>query len=220
MRSTRMQACVYTVLAMGSVAWALAIDWLAGNASVFARAAATALAPSLVLVATPWIARWLAFASGPRLRSARALARTRSRSDKRGSSYVRAVSWSALLASVTVVVVEWGPRKTFLGRVFAVETGMSVDEVEAIMAGYMRGAGPAWQLPATDPLVGDAATETELAQASSEAYREPDHGGSRERQRFTGVMLYRWSNDARFNADWGDIRFVDGRVVSVKFWPD
>jgi hypothetical protein len=34
------------------------------------------------------------------------------------------------------------------------------------------------------------------------------------------AMVFRHSDDARFNSDWGVVRFAEGRVVEVRFDPD
>jgi hypothetical protein len=127
---------------------------------------------------------------------------------------------------VLVVLVPWNERKRFVHDVFSVRVGMSVDEVEAVMGGYIKGAGAAWHLPqAPDPRVRHAydpadAAAVELAQARFDSYRAADYPTDVDRHYFTGTMTYRWSERAAFNADWGPIEFVAGRVVNVNFMPD
>lgn len=38
--------------------------------------------------------------------------------------------------------------------------------------------------------------------------------------RTPGMLVFRHSDDARFNSDWGMVTFVDGRVTKVAFSPD
>jgi hypothetical protein len=132
----------------------------------------------------------------------------------------------AFVASVVVAYVPWNPRKHFVRDVFSVRAGMSVDEVEAILGGYIKGAGPQWPLPeAPDPIVRGLdephrPTATEHARAAAAAYREPQYPAGAERRHVTGIMTYRWSTEPAHNADWGQVHFVDGKVVKVEFLPD
>jgi hypothetical protein len=162
----------------------------------------------------------------PRIRSPRVRAKTLARWQRQHRLPVgRAAAWCALVFGVLVITVEWNPRKTFVRRVRSIREGMSVDEVEVVMARYMKGAGGQWQVPALVPVVRDADDEPQTAamaaaDAAFAAYREPDYGDRAQRHCFSGTMIYRWSTDARFNADWGCIRYADGRVVAVEFWAD
>jgi hypothetical protein len=71
---------------------------------------------------------------------------------------------------------------------------MTVPQVERIMGKYMKGRGSKWGQPeSTYPI--DSAHAT-------------------------GVMTYRWSNEAQFDSDWGVVRFENGKVVSTDFEPD
>lgn len=136
------------------------------------------------------------------------------------------VSWGALLLCVTVILVPWTDRKRFVNDVFSVRPGMSIDDVEAVMAGYMKGAGGQWHLPeGPDPVVRgpedpEDAAETETARALFDSYREPQYPAGQARRHFTGSVVYRWSNHSGANADWGLVQFADGKVVKVQFLPD
>jgi hypothetical protein len=79
-----------------------------------------------------------------------------------------------------------------------VRPGMTVDEVEAVMGGYIKGMGQKW------------------GGAGNSAYPE-----GAERDRATGIMTYRWNDsNPAYNADWGQVTFEHGRVVKVEFLPD
>lgn len=138
----------------------------------------------------------------------------------------RGMSWGAFLLGVLVVLVPWNPRKRFVHDVFSVRAGMSFDEVEAVMAGYIRGAGAQWQFPQSpaprvrEPGDPEDAAGAERARAVVDAYREPEDLDDEERRHFTGNMIYRWSTSAEYNADWGQVAFRNGRVVKVEFLPD
>lgn len=144
----------------------------------------------------------------------------------RTNASVKWLSWSAVLAGVLVVLVPWNQRKRFVHDVHSVRVGMSVDEVEAILGGYIHGAGPKWQgPPGPDPLVRGLddpqdPTATEQAEAAFAAYPEPEYPAGPARRHATGVMTYRWSTDWKYDSDWGLVHFLVGRVVKVEFLPD
>lgn len=114
--------------------------------------------------------------------------------------------WQLITVGVVVggVLLLWWnpfhPRKRFLHDLYSVQTGMTVDEVEAIMGGYMKGWGARFH-------------------PGVENYEPPEYPTGPDRASVTGTMTYRWSAGA-FDADWGQIRFSSGRVVEVEFHPD
>jgi hypothetical protein len=104
---------------------------------------------------------------------------------------------SVLAAALVVAMLAspWHSRKRFIWDLYSVQTGMTVDEVEAIMGRYTKGAGKKWG-------------------QSAAAFPEGE-----ERDRATGIMTYRW-NDSDYDSDWGQVKFEQGRVVGVEFLPD
>jgi hypothetical protein len=219
-RWSGLKTFIHFVVAIGSVAWTIFFDRITGNAWLSPIAIAVALAPILVVLGAPHLSR----IGSPRIRSARVRARMllRRRTEYQ-LSVGRSVCWCALIISVIVLRVEWHPQKTFLRHLWSVREGMSVDDVEFIMGRYMKGAGASWHLPEFDPLVRGAepvGAEVEGQHARSIPYRQPSYGHGENRRRFSGVMIYRWSTEAKFNADWGHITFAEGVVVKVKFYGD
>jgi len=193
---------VFAVLATLAVAWVVALESLFAAAWLSPVGWALAMSPAILLVLftlTPVYAK---------------------------QSKVRWIAFGAFLLGVLVVLVPWNARKRFVHDVFSVRAGISVDEVEAIMGGYIKGAGAAWHLPhAPDPRVRppdepEDAAEGELARATFESYRAPDYPTGVDRDYYTGTMIYRWSTRPEYNADWGAIEFVAGKVVKVDFLPD
>ena len=120
------------------------------------------------LIALPWLLGWLVDGRRERIRS----------------------GTSCLVALVTLTalhLVPWSSRKPFLQDLRRVQPGMTLTQVEEIMAGYRRGSGVR-----TDegPLF------------------------------LSDAVIYRHSDEARFNRDWGIVRFERDRVVSVEFSAD
>jgi len=193
---------VYGLVATIAVGWVVALDVLVAASWLHPIGWALALAPVTILV----------------LVSPTPLHRTKPKA--------KWVSSGALLLSVLVVLVPWNPRKRFVHDVFSVRAGMSVDEVEAVMVGYIKGVGAKWQIPqGPDPLVRgpddpEDAAAAERARAAFDTYREPECPAGEDRLHVTGTMTYRWSTDANYDADWGQVEFVDGKVVKVEFLPD
>lgn len=184
------------IAAVTAVAWVVAVEWLFAAAWLSPVGWALAMAPATLLLLwtlTP------VHANRPE---------------------VRWFACRVVLLCVLVVLLPWNDRKQFVHDVYSVRAGMSVDEVEAVMGGYIKGAGAAWQVPEVpDPRVSDVPAAV-VVQSSFDAYREPAYPDAWEREHFTGTMIYRWSTRAAFNADWGSIAFVDGKVVEVGFLPD
>ena len=120
----------------------------------------------------------------------------------------------ALVLGVLVVLAPWNGRKRFVHDVFSVREGMSVDEVETVMGAYIKGVGPKWEPP---PEHGELRGREADASPTN---REPEYPDGYSRRHFTGTMTYRWSTAASYDADWGQVHFVDGKVVKVEFLPD
>jgi hypothetical protein len=128
----------------------------------------------------------------------------------------RAVRWGsggAVLLAVLVVLAPWNARKRFVDDLFSVQQGMSVDDVEARLGRYHRGPGAKWRVP----------PEPESAKRDADDRDDPNDPHDPEgiaRRPFTGTRTYRWSTAAQYDSDWGQVRFVNGRVVHVAFLPD
>ncbi len=187
------------------LAWAAIVDWWWAAAWLDPVGSVLALGPAVILA----LFKVAAMMSG-----------------LKPSLEAKTVSLVSLFLAVLLVVSPWNARKCFLSNLFLVRIGMTVDEVESIMRGYIKGAGPAWQLPReADPRIPSPGEAEEAAYADAakwrfRTYSEPRYGGDEEKNLFTGAMIYRWSTDAGHNSDWGYINFVVGKVTSVKFWKD
>jgi hypothetical protein len=99
---------------------------------------------------------------------------------------------------VSVRFVDWNSRKPFLKDLGRIEEGMTVSQVDQIMAGYERGPeadGP----PVLEQAV-DSSTTTDQAGRTWVTYRHTAEG---------------WGN-----SDWGVVGFQDGVVFETRFLPD
>lgn len=184
-----------------AVAWVVALELVITAAWLHPIGWALALAPAALLVVVTCTPPW---ATKPR---------------------ARWLSAGSLLLGALVVLVPWNGRKQFVHDVFSVRVGMTVDEVETVMAGYIKGAGPQWQMPEEPGPRVRATDEREEEPAPRDApavppYREPGYPSGPARRHFTGTMTYRWSTAASYNADWGLVHFVDGKVAKVEFLAD
>lgn len=137
----------------------------------------------------------------------------------------RAIGVGAAGLAIFFLFVPWHPRKVFVARLYSIEEGMTVDEVEAILGGYTKGHG--WAIPDQPPphdLGSPEETERvtqELLRDAEARYRPPEYPDGEARAHATGTMIYRWNTtSASYNADWGQVEFVDGKVVAVEFRPD
>lgn len=108
----------------------------------------------------------------------------------------------------------WGPRGAFLADLDRVKPGMTEPEVEAILGKYMRGSG--WRLP--PEAVPERGELVELGPGGPRSYGyRTDAAGQLE---IAGTVIYRHSDEAAYNSDWGIVTYRDGRVVGVEFSPD
>jgi hypothetical protein len=104
-----------------------------------------------------------------------------------------------IVALFSIRLVDWNSRKPFLKDLYRVREGMTVEQVEQIMGHYMGGTG--WPACPLGLPAGTSGAETEeLALPDRLVYRHTDEG---------------WGN-----SDWGEIRFVEGRVEEIRFLPD
>jgi hypothetical protein len=188
---------------------------------VFGLAVAAAVAAFFDLLAAgrePWIVIGIAVVFG----SPAAIAAWTLRSARMKAAYA---ATTALL--VVLAFVGWHPRKRFVHDLDSLTPGMTVDEVEAVMGRYLKGAGAKWTVPdgPAPPVLGPGeapSPETEAAaRRAQESYEPPAYPTGAERAHVTGTMTYRWCDDDwAYDSDWGCVTFKDGRVVSVAFYPD
>lgn len=118
-----------------------------------------------------------------------------------------------LLGLATLYLVDWTTRKPFLRDLDRVEVGMTRAEVHEVMGRWSTGTG--WRIPRAPPPkvtaegedppdmseYGDPETWPEVTLKSAEVYRHCTTG-------------------ARFNSDWGVVRYRLGRVYETEFMPD
>jgi hypothetical protein len=106
--------------------------------------------------------------------------------------------------------VPWNSRKGFVRDLDRVRIGMTAEEVDAIMGKYMKGTG--W--PAGPETTAHVLTEVNSGNVTN-TYTTPE--GELGIQ---DSVVYRHSNGAEFNSDWGVVTLKDGRVVRTHFSPD
>ena len=113
-----------------------------------------------------------------------------------------------LLLAWVMYLVPWTSRKPFLRALDQVVVGMDETEVRAVMGDYLEGTGwPDLSNEPAEPVGGDGEPRT----VSVETHGELEIDGS---------LVFRHSNDGRFNADWGIVEFDGGRVSGVRFSAD
>lgn len=99
--------------------------------------------------------------------------------------------------TVLLALLPWNPRKRFVRTLLAVQPGMTVAQVDALLADYLLGAGAKWQ---AGGVAGEPSTLDEQG---------------------AGTRIYRWNDhDGAYDSDWGMVTFVAGRVSMVEFLPD
>jgi hypothetical protein len=96
----------------------------------------------------------------------------------------------------SVRFVDWNSRKPFLRKFYSLQEGMTAEEVDQIMSGYMKanGGGPP---------------------QSQDQYEFDEQG-----EIVTGWVTYRHTNEGWGDSDWGVVTFENGRVVHRRFLPD
>jgi hypothetical protein len=95
----------------------------------------------------------------------------------------------------SVRFVDWNSRKPFLREFYSLQEGMTAEEVDQIMSGYMKAHGGG--TPAQDQYEFDEQGEI-----------------------VTGWVTYRHTNEGWGDSDWGVVTFENGRVVRLQFLPD
>lgn len=108
----------------------------------------------------------------------------------------------SLCASIVLWRVPLSSRPQFLRNLGRLKPGMTVAKVEEVMQGYMKGVGQKWER-----FTGKGDTLQETTNEDGELEYE-------------GKIVFRHSDAAAFDSDWGIVTFKNGRVVDVKFAPD
>jgi hypothetical protein len=96
----------------------------------------------------------------------------------------------------SVRFVDWNSRKAFLRDFHGLREGMTVEEVDQIMSGYMKayGGGPP---------------------QSQNEYEFDEQG-----EVVAGWVTYRHTNEGWGDSDWGVVTVENGQVVRLQFLPD
>jgi hypothetical protein len=129
---------------------------------------------------------------------------------KRRSRY--AVDWAFVLCAavfpVAISLWEWDTRKGFTRDLAKIERGMAVQDVDRLMARWIRGSnappnpfgGRQVDIVGGGSYEADQSAAGELAVENCEIFRHEDRGN--------------------YSSDWGIVCFLEGRVSSVEFAPD
>jgi hypothetical protein len=105
---------------------------------------------------------------------------------------------SLALIVVSMRFVDWNSRKPFLRDLHRIKLGMTAAQVDQIMGGYMTGG-------AVSPGNPGIRLDGRLVEQGEQA---------------TGMISYRHTTEGWGNSDFGEVTFVNGRVVNVHFSPD
>lgn len=115
------------------------------------------------------------------------------------------------VVSLCAIIVLWkvpcssghsSSRHQFLKDLERIRAGMTLPEVDEVMSGHIKGVSEKWP-----PFMGKADTLKETT----------DKNGNLT---YEGSLIYRHSDEAAFDSDWGIVKFRNGRVVDVEFAPD
>jgi hypothetical protein len=121
---------------------------------------------------------------------------------------VTVLFWAVLLV---LFLVPWNSRKVFLNDFDQIRVGMDKSEVEALMSGYIEGTG--WPALSTD---GQSSTLIEIGTGVTLITSATTSG----ELKVSDALVYRHSETADFNSDWGLIHFKNGKVTAKVFMPD
>jgi hypothetical protein len=102
------------------------------------------------------------------------------------------------LIMVSMRFVDWNSRKPFLRDLYRIKKGMTAAQVDQIMGDYMTGG-------AVSPGNPGIRLDGRLVEQGEQA---------------TGMISYRHTTEGWGNSDFGEVTFVNGRVVNVHFSPD
>lgn len=120
-----------------------------------------------------------------------------------------------IVAVAALYFVEWTTRKPFLRDLAKVQSGMTEAEVRRIMGRYQEGTG--WPAP---PARGSAQMAAGKEVGGQESHTTPEPSSRRGELTMPNSLVFRHSNTAKFNSDWGIVSFSGGRVVGVRFDAD
>lgn len=119
----------------------------------------------------------------------------------------------SVIAIVGLCLLPWNSRKLFLADLYSIQPGMSVADVDAIMAPYIKGSG--WPAnPNASP--GQPSTMHDVGSGRSYSLA-PSIGNE---LKIEGAVIYRHSDAAEYNSDWGIVEFRNGKVLRITFSAD
>ncbi|MBL9134388.1 MAG: hypothetical protein JNK85_00905 [Verrucomicrobiales bacterium] len=121
----------------------------------------------------------------------------------------------AIIALAALYDVEWTTRKPFLRDLAKVRPGMTEPEVRQIMRRYQEGTG--WP---ESPMCTEAQRSTGQTVDGPESRSSAQPLDGSGELTLPNSLVFRHSNAAKFNSDWGIISFSGGRVVGVSFSSD
>jgi len=107
---------------------------------------------------------------------------------------------------------DWNSRRPFIRDLLRIREGMTVEQVDNVMARYMTGTRLAWP-PISDD---KPKSSSSISPATSQTVKK----GPDNELNLTDSNVYRHSNEGAYNADWGIVRFHEGKVESVDYMPD
>ena len=110
-------------------------------------------------------------------------------------------------------LVPWISRKPFLQQLNKVQPGMTEAQVRAIIAGHKEGTG--WPAAPWQPVGFAGELQTT---GSSNTFRTVTD--TNRNLALADSLVFRHSDNGRFNSDWGVVEFKDGRGIHVQFMPD
>jgi len=105
---------------------------------------------------------------------------------------------SLVIVLLGMRLVDWNSRKPFLRDLYRIKKGMTAAQVDQIMGGYMTGGAVSPGNPGI--------------RLDGRLLEEGEHA--------TGMICYRHTTEGWRNSDFGEVTFVNGRVVNVHFSPD
>jgi hypothetical protein len=191
---------VFGALAASSVGWTVVVDWYLAAAWLHPVGICIAIAPAACAALLSLVPNY------------------------KSKSKARLAAWGSVLVCATVVMVPWNQRKLFIHKVLSIRLGSTVPEVETIMSRYFMGAGPGWDHASAfpPPLVRDVLDDKHDKNDELYAFglRESGHIITNDWTTFSGTIVYRWTKESDGNADWGVVKYVNGKVVAAEFLAD
>jgi len=130
-------------------------------------------------------------------------------------SKARIMKLALLIFSLSLLtylhIAPWSSRRVFLDDLDKIKIGMDKKDVQTIMQNYMIGTG--WNIPSEVKKV------QSVEDAGSGQKYEANLSSSRELM-IKNSIVFRHSNDAVYNSDWGIVKFENDIVVAVSFSSD